>query len=77
MKNQEVVRAFLRKESAKAANLRSDGSYLFSYAELIARWEGSEIRLTDKDWSITTKRHKSILQKEANRFALNVTKGAL
>ncbi len=77
MKNQEVVRAFLREESAKAAHLRSDGSCLFSYAEPIARWEGSEIRLTDKDWSITTKRHKSILQREANRFALNVTKGAL
>lgn len=63
--NKETASAFVNYESCNAANLTSYGSDIWSYQTKIAAHENGVILLTNKDYSVTTQKHKAHIKSAA------------
>lgn len=72
MKNEEVVKNFLRKRTASGSNLTSTGNRLISYCTCIAEWGEQYLVVNLTKYSSTTSRHLGylmrMLEKEGIRW---------
>lgn len=70
MKNSDVINAFLRRESAKTTNMRTDGEKLFSYGTVVAQRINGGVFVNATKYSRTTSKQTSALVRHADEDKL-------
>ena len=87
MKNEEIIKKFLERESAKSGlrtitngiyqyqgrTLQTDGNKLINYSTIIAYFYNDTLRLNTKKYSQTTSKIQNTIKRLASDMGLSIT----
>lgn len=76
MKNETVIKEFLKRKQAKTENLKTDGTKLVNYNTIIAYFNQDVLFINSRKYSVTTSKIQSMIKREVQGIEIQEYHGS-